>query len=417
MSAPSAHPSITQTLRGASRPVWLLLIGTLINRLGTFLQIYLVLYLTRQGYSVAEAGLALGAYGFGSVAGVLLGGSITSRLGYRWTISGSMSGAGLLTASLVHLASLPAVIVIAAAIGVAAQTSRPGMAALLVELTPEAQHVMVFALYRLAYNLGTIGGPLLGALLLLHSYSLMFYGDAATSIGFAVLALTLPHSAGVSASADAGDAPDAGKPSRSYIAVLRNTGFALFMLALFLNAVVYIQSTSILSLQVTASGHSPAFYAALLSINALVVTCLELPFTKFIQRVPSKVAVALGIGLVGVGMNLYVVGPAAAIFIVATLIWTTGEMIGTPTASAYPGRIAPPGMRPRYIAAAAFSMQIGYVVGPIIGAAVWGAWQSGIWWLCGLLTVAAVLATLAGMKWQRTAAPVAGQPKEMQPTS
>jgi MFS family permease len=415
MDATREPPSIIQTLRGASRPVWLLLAGTLINRLGTFLQIYLVLYLTHRGFSVAEAGLALGAYGGGSVAGVLLGGSISDRLGYRWTIVGSMMGAGLLTASLVHLTSLPTVIAVATATGVAAQASRPATAALLVELTPEKQHVMVFALYRLAFNLGTIAGPLLGALLITYSYSLMFYGDAITSIGFALFALTLPHSVDTPATADASGATDTGKSSKSYLTVLRDARYALFMLALFLNAVVYIQSTAVLPLQVTASGHSAAFYAALLSINAFVVTCLELPFTKFVQRMPSKLAVALGIGLVGVGMNLYLAGPAVAMFVVATLVWTIGEMTGTPTASAYPGRVAPSGMRSRYIAAAAFSMQIGYAVGPVLGAAVWAVWPSGVWWLCGLLTVAAVLATLLGMT-QSAPGPATGGPAEKQPT-
>ncbi|GAA2974180.1 MFS transporter [Actinokineospora diospyrosa] len=394
MANSTDHPSVVQTLRQISRPVWLLLVGMLVNRLGNFLQIYLVLYLTQKGFSEPAAGIALGAYGVGSVVGVLLGGTISDRFGYRWTIVVSMAGAGLLTALLVHLTVLWAVLAVAAATGLLAQAYRPASSAMLVELTPDKHHVMVFAVYRLAFNLGTTAGPLLGVLLISYSYDLMFYVDAITSVVFALFALRLPHT--VTSAKDEPTADTA--PRKSYLTVLSDRGYSLFMLALFLNAVVYIQHVSVLPLQVTADGHAPGLYAVLLSLNAVVVIALELPFTKFVQRLPAKIAVALGVGLVGVGMNLYVAGPAIAMFVVATLVWTLGEIIGTPTASAYPGQVAPPGLRGRYIAAAAFPMQIGYAVGPALGVALWTVWKDGVWWGSSVITVVAVVAALVGMR-------------------
>ncbi|MFB6821621.1 MDR family MFS transporter [Streptomyces virginiae] len=389
----AARPSVVQTLRGIPGPIWLVLVGMLINRLGNFLQIYLVLYLTDKGFSTSAAAFALGAYGVGSVVGVLAGGSISDRVGYAWTIVGSMALAGLLTLSLVFLDSLPVVITVAAVIGIAAQAYRPASSALLVEATPEEHHVMVFAVYRMAFNLGTTAGPLLGALLISYSYDLMFYIDAVTSVGFALFALVLVRT-GTTTGPGARD-PQA--DSASYLAVLRDRRYLLFLLALFLNAVVYIQHTSALPLQLKADGHGPTFYSALLSLNAAMVICLELLFTKYVQHLPGRFAVALGVGLVGVGMNLYVAGPGMAMFVIATVVWTVGEMIGTPTASAWPGKVAPAHLRGRYIAASAFPMQIGYAVGPVIGIAAWQASAASVWWLCGALTAVAVLVTLIGM--------------------
>lgn len=392
-SPKAARPSVMQTLRGIPGPIWLVLVGMLINRLGNFLQIYLVLYLTDKGFSTSAAAFALGAYGVGSVVGVLVGGSISDRIGYAWTIVGSMALAGLFTLSLVHIESLPVVIAVAALIGVLAQAYRPASSALLVEATPEEHHVMVFAVYRMAFNLGTTAGPLLGALLISISYDLMFYVDAVTSVGFALFALIL-----VRADAAANSGPrEPETDGRSYLAVLRDRRYLLFLVALFLNAVVYIQHTSALPLQLKADGHGATFYSALLSLNAVMVICLELLFTKYVQHLPARFAVALGVGLVGVGMNLYVAGPGMAMFVVATVVWTVGEMIGTPTASAWPGRVAPAHLRGRYIAASAFPMQIGYAVGPVIGIAAWQASAASVWWLCGVLTAVAVVATLMGM--------------------
>lgn len=407
------RPSITQTLRGIPGPIWLVLIGMLLNRLGNFLQIYLVLYLTSKGFSATEAAFALGAYGVGSVVGVLMGGAASDRIGYAWTIVGSMGLAGMLTLSMVFLTSLPLVIMVAALIGLVAQAYRPASSALLVERTPEEHHVMVFAVYRMAFNLGTTAGPLLGALLISYSYHLIFYLEALAQVGFALFALVLARSGGGSAGAVRAKQDGEG---RSYLAVMRDTRYVLFLLALFLNAVVYIQHTSALPLQLKADGHSVAFYSSLLSLNALMVICLELLFTKYVQHLPARVTVALGIGLVGVGMNLYVAGPGMALYVVATVVWTVGEMIGTPTASAWPGRVAPGHLRGRYIAAAAFPMQIGYAIGPVIGVAAWQASSASVWWLCGLLTAVAVIVTLIGMTEPQRGAEAEARPTEARPT-
>ncbi|WP_167545462.1 MFS transporter [Amycolatopsis rubida] len=389
-----------------SRPVWLLLIGTLINRLGSFLQVYLVLYLTDRGFSTASTGFALGAFGVGTVVGVIIGGSVSDRLGYRHTIVGSMLVAGVLTVVLPHLTNIAAVVGVVGAVGLTSQAYRPAASALLIDLTPPERHIMVFAAYRLAYNVGTVAGPLLGALLITYSYEAMFYCNAIALVAFGLLAFSLPkHSEVAHASpsgdseevADARESPEtAGRPA-SYLAVLTDTRFIVFNIAMILGGMVYIQSISTLALQVTAAGHAPGFYAALLSINAFVITCLELPITRFVQRMTDRATVALGNILVGAGMMLYLAGPSAAVLVVATLVWTAGEMVGTPTITAYPGRIAPPRLRGRYIALSEFATQVGYAAGPALGVALWAVWPAGVWWLCGALTVLAVFGSSVSM--------------------
>jgi MFS family permease len=395
MGSPARQDSISATIRQVSPPVWALLVGLFINKLGNFLQIFLILYLTERGFSPAGAGLALTAYGGGAIVGVLMGGTLTDRFGYRWTIVGSMAINGVLIASIVHLPSLWLVIVTAGAVGAAAQAYRPASAALLVELTPEHQHVMVFAIYRLAFNLGMTAGPLLGVLLIAsYSYELVFYIDAGAALSFAaVAALMLPRHQPTGP----GD-PTAPASRAGYLRIFADRRYLLFLVALFLNALVYIQYISTLGPHIQASGHPVQLYGVLLSLNAFVVICCEIVLTRFVQRMPARLAVALGIGLVGVGFAMYALGPGVAVLVAATLVWTLGEIVGTPTASAYPGWIASPAMRGRYLAAAAFSQQVGYAAGPALGLAIWTVWGSGLWWLCGLVTVVAVLATLAGVR-------------------
>ena len=48
--------------------------GTFVNRLGTFVLPFMTLYLTHQGFSVPQAGVAIAMYGLGGVVAQILGG-------------------------------------------------------------------------------------------------------------------------------------------------------------------------------------------------------------------------------------------------------------------------------------------------------------------------------------------------------
>src|SRR6187431_2461907 len=86
-------PGMLANLRSLPRAAWVLFVGTFINRFGGFVVPFLTLYVTRQGYSVAAAGLAVSAYGVGNLCASFLGGHLADRLGRRDTIVLSMFGA------------------------------------------------------------------------------------------------------------------------------------------------------------------------------------------------------------------------------------------------------------------------------------------------------------------------------------
>ena len=405
-ATPADGVSVLRTLRESPAPVWVVLAGTFINRLGAFVQVFLVLFLTSEGLSAAEAGLALGAYGVGSVVGVAAGGSLTDRLGHRWTIVSSMVATGALTVALVYARPVPLVLGLAALVGGTAQVYRPASAALLASLTPDSRHVMIFAVYRLAFNVGMTIGPLLGVLLIQIGYDVLFVADAITSILFAGLAAALlprdhPGAARAAGPTDGSREDRAALPqtgSTGYRAVLADRRFSLFLLALLLNALVYVQYLSALPLEVTGRGYSTGVFGALVAFNGFVVIACELPLTHLVQHWAARWAVGVGVGLVGAGLALYALPLGIAGLVVATLIWSLGEIIGTPTASAYPARVAPPHLQGRYLAALATAQSIGYAVGPPLGLALF-SWAGGdaVWVACALVTVVAVLAVVAGV--------------------
>ncbi len=63
---------------------WFLWMGTIVNRLGSFVAPFLSLYLTSQrGFTVSQAGLMFSLFGAGAFLSNIVGGELTDRLGRR----------------------------------------------------------------------------------------------------------------------------------------------------------------------------------------------------------------------------------------------------------------------------------------------------------------------------------------------
>src|ERR1700683_3690846 len=139
---------VFSTFREAPPAAKAILIGMLINRLGTFLNIFLVLYMTHRGFTTVQAGVALGVYGFGGVVGVLVGTALADWLGARRATVLSMGGRAVLMVGILYLRNYPALLVDVAVVGMIGLVYRPASASLLSELTPKDRQGMIFAGYR-----------------------------------------------------------------------------------------------------------------------------------------------------------------------------------------------------------------------------------------------------------------------------
>src|SRR6266487_2041139 len=109
---PGDDAGIFVTLRESPLAVKALLAGILVNKLGAFLQVFLVLFLTHQGFSEIQAGTALSVYGAGSVTGVLIGGTLTDRLGARRATLLSMTGTAALVLAILYVRSYPVLLAV-----------------------------------------------------------------------------------------------------------------------------------------------------------------------------------------------------------------------------------------------------------------------------------------------------------------
>jgi MFS family permease len=371
------------TIRESPLPVKAMLGGVFVNKLGGFILVFLVLFLIHRGFSAVEAGAALSGYGGGAVLGILVGGLLSDRLGPRLATVISMAGSGFLALSILYIHSYVALLVVVTAIGAVGQMYRPAAAALLSELTPKNRQVMIMAMYRLVLNVGTTAAPLMGAALVAVSWNLLFWGEAVTDLGYAVIALfAIPRhrsSAEQKAVAESRGRQWLG----GFLAALADRRFALYLLALFINALVYLQYQSALPLAMRAAGLATIWYAAMATINGSIVISCELLMTKVTQRLQPRYVLMAGFVLLGAGMSLYSVPAGLTIFIAGTLTWTLGEIVAGPTVFAYPAMVAPEGMRARYLGASQAVFALGTAIGPVAGVTVWHVFGRTVWLCCG----------------------------------
>ena len=183
-------------LRGLPRQAWLVCVASLVNRTGTMVLPFLVLYLTRElGLSPRAAGLGLAVYGVGSLITTPLAGRLCDRVGALRIMRFSLLVSGLVLFFLPLARGLSSVLAATFLWSVVSEGVRPASFTLLSQVVPPAQRKPAFALLRLAVNLGMSIGPALGGVLATVSFPALFWVDGATSVAAGLVLVLVPWEA------------------------------------------------------------------------------------------------------------------------------------------------------------------------------------------------------------------------------
>lgn len=382
--------TLRQNVRELPRAAWIVCGGAFVNRFGSFVSAFLVLYLTAEGFSPAGAGTAAGAYGVGHLAASAIGGYLTDRVGRRETIVLSMYSSAAAMLALSQARGLGLITFFVFLVGLSSELYRPATSALLADLVPPGQRVAAFAVWRLAVNAGFALGPAAAGFIADRSFFWLFVGDAVTSVVFGTVAL-------VSLPGGRGDVP-AGHAARGSVGrMLRDRAFVAFMAASIGITYVYLQSMSVLALHVKAEGLSTSDYGLLVSLNGLLVVFLELPIASVTQRLDARRVIAVGFFVTGLGFALTAFAGTMPLLAATVVLWTIGEVVDAPVSSAYVAALAPAHMRGRYMGAWGLTWSLGLMLAPSLGSRIYVAAPDGAWLACGAIgAAAAAIVLLAG---------------------
>jgi MFS family permease len=401
-----AHAALLARVGGLPPPFWWLWVGTLVNRAGTFIEPFIILYLTgpRQ-LSVTTAGTVVTVWGLGAIVSQPIGGYLTDRVGRRTTLGLGMFSVALALGILAMARSVPAITLAALLVGVVGDIYRPAASATVADLLDGEQRTRAFALQFWAINLGFSVAAVSAGLLVHLGFATLFILDAATSLVFGLVVLRkVPETRPASAIRREHDAP-------AWRLMLRDR-VLLALVALFLcYATLYGQVYVTLPLAVKDAGLGTAAYGLIIAVNGIVIVLVQPLTLSFIARAPRAVLLPAAMLLVGSGIALSGICDSVWAFALTVVVWTLGEIGATTSLQALLASIAPEALRGRYMGATGLAWGTSAMLAPFVGARLYAISPSLLWLCCLGLSVVAAAGLLATALWldERQARPRSGE--------
>ncbi|HUU83651.1 MAG TPA: MFS transporter [Phycisphaerae bacterium] len=413
---------------GFPRAVYVLCLGTFINRAGTFLLPFLTLYLVgERGLGIRFATVGMSAYGAGAIAGSLLGGHLADLIGRRAVMLISLLGGAAVLRFFGYITDPWSILAAVVVFTVLAEMYRPAASAMIADLVEPDRRPQAFGLMYVAVNLGFAIGALVGGWLATVWFTWLFWGDALTAAAYAVIILfcireTMPsHPTGIAATAEpvptlegnalatvapyrnASDTlPDAARAkSRRFEALSHMLGdrtFVVFCLGCILCGIVFFQAMSTFPLFLGRRGLGPDAYGSLISINGAMIVLCQLPVAAFISRFHRGTVVALAAVVLAVGFGATNLAQTWPQFAFVVVLWTCGELMQAPLMSSIVTDLAPARFRARYLGVFSMCFSSANMIGAPLGGAVLARWGGSHLW-GGCFVVALIAAALfAGIR-------------------
>ena len=376
---------------------WVLIGSAFIDRLGGALIFpFLALYITYKfSVGMTEVGKIFAIFAIASLGGNLLGGALTDKFGRKVMILFGLVMSASSSLLMGFVTELRWFYALAFLVGLLADSGGPATQAMLADMLPEKQRAEGFGVLRIVANLAVTIGPAVGGLLAGYSYLYLFIIDAITSlITAAIVFIRLPETR----PAPSGDQPEQSllEGMGGYRKVLKDRLYMAFIFVSILAILVYMQMNTTLSVYLRDFHQvPPQGFGLILSLNAAMVVLFQFWITRRISKYQPMLLMAFGTLFYAVGFALYGFVASYALFLLAMVIITIGEMITSPTAQALAAGFAPEDMRGRYLAVFGLAWLVPTATGPLAAGLIMDNFDPRwVWYLGGLLALASTIGYL-----------------------
>jgi MFS family permease len=362
---------------------WFLWLGTLLNRLGSFVQPFLTYYLTSQlGFPISTSALMVSLLGAGSFISQLVGGELTDRLGRRPVMLMSFFISPIFMVALGLAREIWQMVPALLLLGFFMDLYRPAVNAAVIDLVPAEKRTRAFAYIYWAINLGFAASPIIAGFMATRNYFLLFVGDAITTFLFGLVVLAKVRET----------QPDvAVKGARVSVArranqLLKEPVLLAFVALSFFFTLMFAQGYVTLPLDMQLKGLSPAEFGWAASVNGVLIILITLPSARFIERWPRFLAMGAAAALLGIGFGLTEFAQALPFFALTVVVWTLGEIIAANVAPVIISDLSPVELRGLYQGVYGSSWGLAFFVGPALGGYVYETYGSGtLWGACFVL--------------------------------
>ena len=373
---------------------WTYNIIVFIDRLGGFmLYPFFALYLTQKfAIGMSTVGILFGIFSVSGMVGSALGGAIADRMGRKVVIIISLILSSLSALGMGFAPTLGIFIAVVVVVGTLSSIGHPAHEAVVADLLPPDKRAEGYGIIRVVFNVAVIIAPPIAGLLIANSYLTLFIVDAVISlISAAIVLLALPET---KPQAHAHSKPETMKQTfGGYRRVFKDAPFLAFIGVTVLMTLVYMNMNSTLGVFLRDQHGLPAIrYGSLLSINAIIVVLFQFWMTRRLEKYRPMLMMAAGSLLYAIGFAMYGFVPTFALFVIAMLIITVGEMVVSPFQQSLVASFAPEDMRGRYMAVSGLSWSISFAVGPYFAGLILDSANPNVRW--AFFGIIGMLATL-----------------------
>ncbi len=392
---------------------WIYNIIVFIDRFGGFmLYPFFALYLTDKfKIGMSTVGILFAVFSVSGFIGSALGGALTDRMGRKSVIIFSLVLSSLSALGMGFAPTLGIFIAVSAIVGTLSSIGGPAHEAVVADLLPENKRAEGYGIIRVVFNLAVIIAPAVAGLLIAKSYLLIFIVDAIISlISAAIVFFFLPETKPAAH-------PDAKPETMSqtfagYGKVFKDIPFVAFIIISVMTALIYVNFNTTLGVFLRDMHNVPAIgYGYLISMNAIIVVIFQFWVARKLEKYKPMLMVALGTAFYGIGFAMYGFTSTYAMFALAMIIITIGEMIVSPFQQSLVASFPPEEMRGRYMAVSSLSWGAAFAIGPYFaGLLLDGAAPNWLWYACGILGVVTVIGYIVLDKIHHSPAPLAMEP-------
>jgi MFS family permease len=385
-----------------------LILGIAFSALGSGLTMpFLYVYFAQvRGIPTQTVGLVFAWMGVVSFLAAPIGGTLIDRFGPRPIMLAGLVVEAVTTYLIGHVATTAQAVTVATLVCLGTVGLYPATTAMLTRLVPEAERERAYGVQFMLMNAGFGIGGLVSSLLVdvtsVESFQRLYLIDALSYVGYIVVVLTLPASAGSLGSVSDSDGPgEGGVPDGGWRDVLADRTMVRFVLvSIVVVTFGYAQMEAGFAAYVTETGGVPvdrlgwAFAA-----NTAVIVFGQLVALRLIPgRSRSRLlAVAAGVwsaSWVVVALTGRAEGSLAIAYAVLGLgLFGLGETIWAPVAPAVVNDLAPEHLRGRYNSFQSMVWTVSGVAGPATAGILLGNAKAG-WWVVAVVGGTALAALM-----------------------
>lgn len=355
---------------GLPKSIYVLFVVRIINALGAFVGPFLTMFLSKKiGLSSTTIGTFIMLNSLSTVPGSLVGGKISDTFGRKNVLVFFQGMAALCYIPCAFLGKsilIPFLLILSSFFNSVAQ---PAYGAMVADLTDINNRKNAYSLLYLGINLGFSIGPMIAGFLYANYIKMLFIGNSiAVFISVAVIFIFIKETR-PEKEADEHIINDFEKVDEGNLfgALAKRPMLLYFALLSMIYSFVYAQYPFCIPLQVDKIfKNSSIVYGQIMATNGITVILL----TTLITGMTKKLSAIQNVALAGIfyafgfGMMYFIKG--YFMFIVATVIWTIGEIMQSTNSGVYIANHTPMSHRGRFNAVIPLITGAGFAIGPQI---------------------------------------------------